>query len=220
MSWDSHWLRRYKSTVSRSPHDPVWRFCIAALLENVQGDALTLAPIHDFHSDLIETLLNDYATINTAEERTPFFNENHVSAFIEDYSIIPLSLPTSKVLANVTLRYGQGVFYRCRKSALQSASFDPTLSSTPRSSQSSGFASMLSLQRSTAQKKKTAETHTEDPTAGDERRSSSSSWPPRQQLGLSIASYRTLSTDDSGSLRGSAMDWEPTSATINDGTAI
>jgi hypothetical protein len=99
---------------------------------------------------------------------------------------------------------------------LPNVSFDPTLCSTPRSSQSSGFASMLSLQRKIAERK------AEDLISGSlfeahQTRSSWSSGSLRRQQGLSMASDTTLSTENSLSPHGSAIEWEPAFSTIVEG---
>jgi hypothetical protein len=56
--------------------------------------------------------------------------------------------------------------------------------------------------------------------ADGQRLSSWSSWSFRRQIGLSMASHRTLSTDNSESLRNSEMEWEPSIGMIGEGVTF
>jgi hypothetical protein len=168
----------------------------------------------------MRVFLNAYATINTAQAPRPRISEEYVSAFAEEHSNICLSFEMSSASAiSSTLGDGDNALHRVSSLIRQGGTFDPTLSTTPRSSQSSGFASMLSLQRRIAQKKAVG-TIVDTPMADGQRLSSWSSWSFRRQIGLSMASHRTLSTDNSESLRNSEMEWEPSIGMIGEGVTF
>ena len=165
-------------------------------------------------------LLDACVFVNTASlPSPPCMDSEYFTAFIKEHSTIALSFPISSILAVAPMSNEKTDPSTTGRSDVQSVPFDPTLSRTPRSSQSSGLASMLSTHRKITQREIDTQLG-RDPKAGGQSRSSWSSGSFRRQLGLSIASYRTLSTDDSGSLHGSAMDWDSTIHRIEEGIAI
>lgn len=187
-----------------------WSIYTPQLLRHIQEHAMILASVH---CNLMRALLSAYAIINTAHTPSPTLEGEYVSAFLKEHSAFSLQ-PAGSYEPVITPRGNeQNGSPTPLTLALRRLSLDPTLSSTPRSSKSSGYASMLSLQRRTAWK-----------IAGEEgmdgivwsrpERDSSANSSLRHQYSVSIASYRTLSTDDSGSWRGSAMEWEPAASTL------
>jgi hypothetical protein len=97
---------------------------------------------------------------------------------------------------------------------------DPTLNPTPRSSASSGFRSMKALSRRIAGRGSGSSTsNSNQPEIQSLSIRSSKSWSLRFQMRLSGTSSKTLSSIETESSRGSAMDWEPEVGRIaeNDG---
>ncbi|ERF74445.1 hypothetical protein EPUS_03883 [Endocarpon pusillum Z07020] len=226
---------------SRSIEVPWQCYHTAQNLRCVQERALW----ESSHPEFIEIFLTAYATVNTSKVPSQILEADHVSAFVQEHSNISLSFSLSQASAatsSIPTRSLNGPCYSLfPKASIDSTtksstiptrpingpsyspfptgSFDPTISITPRSSQSSGFASMLSLQRRIA-RGQGHKSNADDLSIRSQRRDSASTSSLRRQLGLSITSYRTLSTDDSESLHSSAMDWEPTIGTIEEGIAI
>lgn len=188
-------------------------------LRYVQERALALVSGESFHFEFIKIFLTAYATVNTSKVPSKILEAYHISAFLQEHSNISLSFSLSQAPAANNSFIPTAPLNGPSYSLFPTASFDPTLSLTPRSSRSSGFASMLSLQRRIAQGQG-HESNADDLSIRSQRRDSASTSSLRRQLGLSMASYRTLSTDESGSLRSCAMDWEPTIGTIEEGITI
>jgi hypothetical protein len=188
------------------------------LTKNLQKNALDLT--YESYPVFMRVFLHAYATINTAQAPRPKISEEYISAFAEEHSNISLSFEMSPAPAiSSTLGDGYSASHKASSLVRQGGTFDPTLSTTPRSSQSSGFASMLSLQRRIAPKK-AGGTIMDTSMADGQRLSSWSSGSFRRQIGLSMASYRTLSTDNSESLRNSEMEWEPSIGMIGESVAF
>jgi hypothetical protein len=171
----------------------------AQLLKHAQVDALNLASTHGSHSDFMKRLLAAYAVINTAHVPSPTLGLQCFSSFIEEHSKISFSGDIPDAPDGPS------------DSALRRPSFDPTLTSTPRSSMSSGLASMMSSKRAIARRT--------DRSLIDDALASSSNPSLRRQQHFSITSSRTSSTRGSSLYRESAMEWEPTTGTDDQGAA-
>ena len=219
VSSTSQWSMHCELLCTKDRSSPSWPYHVAQLLRHVQECALKLASANDFSHSFMWALSNACAIVNTAPLTSPCMNSEYISTFIKEHSTISLSFPLSQALAATTSSNEKTELSRTDHLHVQSVPFDPTLSLTPRSSQSSVLASMLSLQRKVTQKKDEAQIGSDSNGSGQSR-SYWSSGSLRRQLGLSMASYRAMSTDDSESLHGSVTDWEPAIHQIQEGIAI
>ncbi|KAF7512771.1 hypothetical protein GJ744_000338 [Endocarpon pusillum] len=218
VSSKSRWSRQYEELCEPYTHNRSWSYYIPQLLRHVQECALDLLLAHDSQPSFMWTFLDACVFVNTTSLPSPCMDTEYYAAFIKEHSTIALSFSISPILAIAPMS-NKSDLSTTGRSDVQSVPFDPTLSRTPRSSQSSGLASMLSLQRKVARKKDEAQIG-RDSIGSGQNRSSWSSGSLRRQMGLSMASYRTMSTDDSDSLHGSVMDWEPAIHKIQEGIAI
>lgn len=219
VSSTSQWSMQCELLCTEDRSSSSWPYYVAQLLRHVQECALKLVPANDSSHSFMWALLNACAIVNTTPSPSSYMNSEYFSTFVKEHTAISLSFPLSQVLAAASVSSEKTEFSRTDHLHVQSVPFDPTLSLTPRSSQSSVLASMLSLQRKVTRNKDETQTGRDSIGSGPTR-SSWSSGSLRRQLGLSMASYRTMSTDDSESLRGSVMDWEPAIHKIQEGIAI
>lgn len=219
VSSTSQWSMHCELLCTEDRSSSSWPYYVAQLLRHVQECALQLVSTNDCGHSFMWALLNACAIVNTTPLKSPYVNSEYLNTFVKEHTTISLSFPLSQVLAASSVSNEKTELSRTDHLHVQSVPFNPTLSLTPRSSQCSLLASMLSLQQKVTGNKDEAQIG-HDSIGSGQNRSSWSSESLRQDLGLSMASYRTMSTDDSESLHDSVMDWEPAIHRIQEGIAI
>ena len=164
--------------------------------------ALAFASEQRPHSELVRAFLTAHSTINLTRVTNQLVPGDSLRSLVEEVLPAPVGPPQQGTQGPI-------------KIILQTGSDDPPLSPTPRSSVSS-LRSMLSLRRRIDWMGEGNGTDNER-LSGRMSTQSSESWSLRHQLYLSGISYRTSSSVDARSMRGSAMDWEPAVSGIKEG---
>jgi hypothetical protein len=188
----------------RFPSDSTWQsFYTGMLLRCAQSQTSTLVPASQW--DVIPDFVPAYNGVGPPRIPQGFLELPYVKTAILEHSVISLSFSALQQATPADINSLLIPHF----TAFHASSIDAAMTQTPRSSKSSLNPSLRAI-RQVARRIVGRKNSIDALSCMSQTCSTSSSWSLRHHLGLSTASYRTLSTDDNASVRESAMDWEPT----------